>query len=49
MNTKSKITQPFRIFADWDIQSKKLKDTFSQLTDMNFKLETIKKLTYLAG
>ena len=46
---KSKIIQPFRIIADWEVQSKKLKETFSQLANADFKLETIKRLTYLSG
>lgn len=47
MNTiKSKITQPFKMLADWDIQSKKIKHTFSQLR-ADLKLAVVRKLTYL--
>jgi hypothetical protein len=31
--------EPFKIIGDWDIQSKRLKEKFSQLTDADLKLE----------
>jgi uncharacterized protein YjbJ (UPF0337 family) len=44
----SKIIEPFKIIGDWDVQSKKLKEKFSELTDEDLKYEPGKELDLLA-
>lgn len=42
-NTNNKNTETFKITGDWTIQSKQLKEKFSQLSDSDLKLETGKE------
>jgi len=41
--TQKKVTEPFKITGDWNVQSKNLKQKFSQLTDGDLKFETGKE------
>lgn len=41
--TQNKTPEDFKITGNWDIQSKKLKEKFSQLTDADLKFETGKE------
>jgi hypothetical protein len=41
--TQNKGSEAFKIQGDWAIQSKQLKDKFSQLTDSDLKFETGKE------
>lgn len=43
----SEIIEPFRIVGNWDIQSKRLKEKFSQLTDADLKFEAGKEIELL--
>lgn len=44
METKQdKAPESFKISGDWEVQSKKLKAKFSQLTDSDLKFETGKE------
>ena len=40
---KNVAAEPFKITGNWGIQSKKLKEKFSQLTDADLKFETGKE------
>jgi len=44
---KSKIIEPFRIVGNWNVQSKKLMEKFSQLTDADLKFDRVRKWIYL--
>ena len=44
---KSKINQPFKIVGNWDVQSKKLKEKFPQLTVEDLKYEAGKEVELL--
>ncbi|HEX5169491.1 MAG TPA: general stress protein CsbD [Cyclobacteriaceae bacterium] len=37
--TQKSVTEPFKITGDWNVQSKILKQKFSQLTDADLKFE----------
>lgn len=37
------VAEPFKITGDWNVQSKNLKQKFSQLTDGDLKFETGKE------
>jgi len=38
-NTKNKTAEGFKIVGNWDLQSKQLKEKYSQLTDSDLKFE----------
>jgi uncharacterized protein YjbJ (UPF0337 family) len=44
---KSAIIEPFKIVGDWDAQSKKLKEKYSELTDEDLKFEPGKEVDLL--
>jgi hypothetical protein len=44
---KTKIIEPFKIVGDWAVQSKKLREKFSQLTDEDLKFEPGKEVDLL--
>jgi uncharacterized protein YjbJ (UPF0337 family) len=44
---RRKVVEPFKIVGNWDVQSKKLKEKFSQLTDEDLKFETGKEADLL--
>jgi hypothetical protein len=44
---KNKIIEPFKVVGDWNVQSKKLKGKFPQLTDADLKFETGKEVELL--
>lgn len=44
---KRKTIEPFKIVGNWDVQSKKLKEKFSQLTDNDLKYEAGKEVELL--
>lgn len=43
MESTNQTVTPFKITGDWSIQSKQLKEKFSQLTDADLKFETGKE------
>ncbi|SKC77545.1 hypothetical protein [Ohtaekwangia koreensis] len=40
---QNKVNIPFKVVGNWDVQSKTLKEKFSQLTDADLKFETGKE------
>lgn len=42
-NTNNKTSEAFKISGDWKVQSKELKNKFSQLTDEDLKFENGKE------
>lgn len=40
---REKSTEPFKITGNWDVQSKQLKEKYSQLTDADLKFEAGKE------
>jgi len=44
---RSKIIEPFKIAGNWNVQSKKLKEAFPQLTDEDLKHEAGKEVELL--
>ena len=45
---KNRTQEPFKIVGNWDDQSRKLKEKFSQLTDDDLKFEAGKEVDLLA-